>query len=144
MSEIRTFSLEELATLTGFPRRTVRYYIQLGLVDRPDGETRAARYRQRHLTALLEIRKWTDAGVSLEAIRDLLESDKQPRVLPPRTQRRGEVAVWSHLHIAEGVELQIEPGRAGLSPEDVRSFMKACLAAFEGIREGSEKEGKAK
>ena len=52
----QTYSLQELATLVELPERTVRYYIQLGLVDRPEGETRAARYGERHLEQLLEIR----------------------------------------------------------------------------------------
>ena len=43
-----TLTLDELAALVDLPKRTVRYYIQLGLVDRPEGETRAARYGPRH------------------------------------------------------------------------------------------------
>ena len=68
-----TYSLQELAALVELPERTVRYYIQLGLVDRPEGETRAARYGERHLEQLLEIRKWQRAGLSLERIRELVE-----------------------------------------------------------------------
>ena len=64
----QTYSLQELAALVELPERTVRYYIQLGLVDRPEGETRAARYGERHLEQLLEIRKWQRAGLSLERI----------------------------------------------------------------------------
>ena len=78
----RTFTLDELCTLVDLPKRTVRYYIQLGLVDRPEGETRAARYFPRHVEQLLQIRKWTEAGVSLERIRELLAGEL-PRV-PPR------------------------------------------------------------
>ena len=63
---IRTYSLDELCTLSELPKRTVRYYIQLGLVDRPVGETRAAHYSVRQLEQLLLIRKWSQAGVSLE------------------------------------------------------------------------------
>ena len=65
----RTFTLDELAMLADLPRRTVRYYIQLGLVDRPIGETRAAHYLAHHLEQLLHIRKCTAAGVPRELIR---------------------------------------------------------------------------
>jgi hypothetical protein len=61
------------------------YYIQLGLVDRPDGETRAARYGPRHVEQLLQVRKWSDAGVSLERIRELLSGEAPP--VPPRPRR---------------------------------------------------------
>ena len=36
------FTLDELGSLVELPRRTVRYYIQIGLVDRPDGVGRGA------------------------------------------------------------------------------------------------------
>ena len=45
----KTFSLDELCTLTDLPKRTVRYYMQMGLVDRPIGETSAAHYLAGHL-----------------------------------------------------------------------------------------------
>jgi len=54
------------------PRRTTRYYIQIGLIDRPEGVGRGAHYTTRHLEQLLEIRKWQQVGLSLERIRELL------------------------------------------------------------------------
>jgi len=113
------------------PLRTVRYYVQLGLVDRPEGETRAARYGATQLNQLLLIKKWTEAGLSLERIRDLLHGEPDP--LPPRARAIGSVEVRSHLMIADGIELVIEPGRAGLSPAEVRSFIKDVMAAFARI-----------
>ena len=62
------YSAEQLSALSGTPRRTIRYYIQLGLVDRPVGETRAAHYTWQHLGQLLRIRAFVDAGLSLERI----------------------------------------------------------------------------
>ena len=68
-------TLAELCALVDLPARTVRYYVQLGLVDRPVGETRAARYGARHLEQLLQIRRWSAAGLSLERIRELLHGE---------------------------------------------------------------------
>ena len=42
-------SIEQLATLVGLPTRTVRYYIQQGLVSRPLGAKRGAFYERRHV-----------------------------------------------------------------------------------------------
>jgi hypothetical protein len=49
------------------------------------------------------------------------------------------VEVWTHLFVAEGVELTIEPGRAGLSPEQVRELLRQALAAYDTIRKGQER-----
>jgi DNA-binding transcriptional MerR regulator len=125
----RRLSLDELSGLTETPRRTVRYYIQLGLVDRPIGETRAAYYTDRHIEQLLTIRKWTEAGLPLERIRQLLEG-ADPQVPPPPPRKPGSVEVRSHLVVDDGVELVVEPGRAGLKPEVVRELFKAVLEAY--------------
>ncbi len=130
--DTRNFTLDELATLADLPRRTVRYYIQLGLVDRPIGETRAAHYLPRHLEQLLQIRKWTAAGVSLERIRELLSGEPPP--VPQRPRGAGSVEVWSHLVVTDGVELTLEPSRAGLAPEEVREFFRGVLALYENIK----------
>jgi hypothetical protein len=34
------------------------------------------------------------------------------------------------LTVADGVEMVIEPGRAGLTPEQVRQFIKGVMAVF--------------
>lgn len=121
-----SYPLADLCVLAGLPLRTVRYYIQAGLVDRPEGETRAARYGARHLEQLLLIKKWTAAGVSLDRIRELLHGELAP--VPPRPRAAGSVEVCSHLTVSDGIEVVIEPGRAGLSPEQVRRFFKGVMA----------------
>jgi DNA-binding transcriptional MerR regulator len=128
----KSFSLDELSALVDLPRRTVRYYIQLGLVDRPAGETRAAQYGARHVEQLLQIRKWTEAGVSLERIGELLSGAPPP--VPARPRGAGTVEVWSHLVVADGVEIGLEPGRAGLTPEEVRAFFKGAIALYADIK----------
>jgi DNA-binding transcriptional MerR regulator len=125
----RHHTLDQLCVLAELPRRTVRYYIQLGLVDRPIGETRAAYYTDVHLQQLLTIRKWTDAGLSLDRIGELL-AGAGPDVPPPRPRKPGSVEVQSHLVVADGVEMVVEPGRAGLKPEQLRRFFKAVMAAY--------------
>ena len=131
-SNERGHTLTQLCVLSDMPVRTVRYYIQVGLVDRPEGETRAARYGPNHLEQLLLIKKWANAGVSLERIRELLQGDEAP--VPARPRAPGAIEVCSHLHIADGIELVIEPGRAGLSPEQVRNLARGVMALHQKIR----------
>lgn len=124
-------TLAELCVLSGMPVRTARYYIQIGLVDRPEGGTRAARYGAKHLEQLLLIGKWTNAGVSLERIRELLGGAQAP--VPAKARAPGSVEVRSHLSIADGVDLVIEPGRAGLTPEQVRNLAKGVMTVYRKI-----------
>lgn len=127
-SSTPSYPLADLCVLADLPPRTVRYYVQIGLVDRPEGETRAARYGTTQLEQLLLIKKWTAAGLSLDRIRDLLRGEQAP--VPPRALAIGSVEVRSHLMVADGVDVVIEPGRAGLSPEQVRQFIKGVMAVF--------------
>jgi DNA-binding transcriptional MerR regulator len=129
------YSIEELAALAELPRRTVRYYVQQGLLDRPVGEKRAAYYTTRHLEQLLTIRKWQHAGLSLERIREILGDADGTALPPPRPRGPGTVEVWSHLVVADGLEMTLEPSRAGLSPERVRAFFRGVTALYEQIRQ---------
>ena len=128
-----TYSLDQLCALTDLSKRTVRYYMQLGLVDRPVGETRAAHYTPRHLDQLLQIRKLADAGVSLERIREVLAGGDSP--VPERVRQPGAISVLSHVFIAPGVELQIDPQAAGLSPEQLRAFVRTVMTEWKKTNE---------
>lgn len=125
-TEVPSYTLNELCVLASLPVRTVRYYVQTGLVDRPQGETRAARYNARHLEQLLFIRKWTGAGISLERIRGLLGSSEAD--LPPCPMAAGTVEVRSHIFVADGIEVVVDASRAGMSPDQVRRFISAIMA----------------
>lgn len=131
INQAQTFTLDELCSLTDLTKRTVRYYVQIGLVNRPEGETRAAKYSPQHLEQLLLVKKWTAAGVSLDRIRELLQGGTAP--VPDRGRAPGSIEVCSHLHISDGIELVIEPTRANLSPEQLRHFVRAVMAAYEQI-----------
>ena len=131
-------TIDELSTLVELPLRTVRYYIQLGLVDRPIGEKKAAYYTAAHVDQLLTIRKWQNAGLSLERIREILAVPEAGLLPPPRPRGAGTVEVWSHLVVADGLEITLEPGRAGLSSEDVRALFRGVTALYEQIKKGQD------
>ena len=131
------YTLDQLAELAGVNRRTVRYYIQLGLLDPPVGQTRAAHYTWRHLKQLLEVRGYTEQGFSLERIGSLVRGEESP---PPAAQlaRAGSLTVHSHIHLADGVDLVVEPGAANLTPEQLRRFAREAIAAFARISKDQE------
>ena len=139
MNAIKTFTLETISALVELPPRTVRYYIQTGLVDRPQGIGKGAFYTQQHVDQLLVVRKWQLAGLSLERIGEVMKQAASGLV-PPTPRRAGTVEVWSHLVGADGVEVNLEPGRAGLSPAQVRAFFRAVTQAYEQLLQGEEKK----
>lgn len=126
------YSLDELATLAGVVPRTVRYYIAQGLINRPEGEKRGAHYLRRHLEQLLLVRRWTDAGLSLERVRELIAG--APEDPPPRAPAPGTVEVWSRLTVADGLEVHVEPGRAGLSPQQTRALLRGITELYRQLR----------
>lgn len=132
----KTFSLDELCRLTDYPKRTVRYYIQLGLVSRPVGEARAAKYTSEHLTQLLKIKEFSAAGVSLQRIREVLAGEEPP--VPPRQRHAGSVEVRSHIYVAPGLEIQIAPEEAGLTPEQVRAFVREVMKVAADVMNSQE------
>jgi len=130
-----THSLDQLCTLTDTTARTVRFYIQQGLVDRPLGEKRGSHYNHVHLQQLLEISKWKAAGLSLDRIRELLTVANDDSLLPPpKPKVAGSLEVWSHLYIQDGLELTINPERAGLSPEALRHFTKQVMKLAQQLK----------
>jgi DNA-binding transcriptional MerR regulator len=135
----RTFTLDEIAVLAELPRRTVRYYIQTGLVDRPQGIGKGAWYTQQHVEQLLQVRKWQLAGLSLERIAEVLKN-AITGPLPPAPRRSGTVEVWSHLVVADGVEVLMDPSRSSLTPEQVRAFFRTVTEAYQQIQNGKEEE----
>ena len=133
-TETRYF-IDELAALAELPRRTVRYYMQQGLLEHPVGEKRAAYYTTRHLEQLLTIRKWQRAGLSLNRIREILGGTTETELPPPRPRGPGTVEVWSHMVVTDGLEVTLEASRAGLSPEQVRTFIRGVTDLYEQIRQ---------
>jgi DNA-binding transcriptional MerR regulator len=133
MNSQDTLSLDQLAQQAGLPLRTVRYYIQLGLVDRPDGAGRGAQYARRHLEQLLLVQSLQRKGMTLEQVAEFSRREERgvSPVLPPAA---GEVAVWSRLFLGEGLEMHVAAGRAGLTPEQVRSLFKGAMALVERVR----------
>lgn len=129
----RTFGIEDLCSLSGVSRRTVRFHTQKGLLDPPQGAKRGAHYTRAHLEQLLLIRKWADAGVSLERIGRLLRGDSPPLPFQPAP---GAVEVWSRVTLRPGLEVHLEPGRLGLDAEQVRGLIRRFTKVAEGLADG--------
>lgn len=132
------FTLDQVCTLAAVPKRTVRYYIQIGLLHRPEGENRGARYLNSHLEKLLRIKQLSEAGISLERIREVLAGE--PAAVPVRPQAFGSIEVKSHIRIAPGIEIQVSPEQARATPQQLRALAKAVLTAWDRLKKEDHEE----
>ena len=111
------YGIDELAELGGVSRRTVRYYIQEGLLPQPLGVGRGNHYAPEHLDALVRVKSMQEAGLTLDAIRQSL-SGKPVTIAsappPPATVR----SVWRRFTLGPGVELHVR-GDAHAPPASV-------------------------
>ena len=134
--EVVSYGIEELARLTGLTRRTIRYYIQIGLLPGPHGEKRGARYDASHLERLLKIRRLTAEHVPLEEIASELEGDfskEEPTKL--REKHVGQIEVRSHITLGDGIELVIDAKSAKLSAEDIRDIASEIVTLVKAKKE---------
>ncbi len=106
--------------------------MQMGLVDRPIGETRAAHYLTAHLDQLLKVKQLSDAGISLERIADIQNGEELQ--IPTKPRKPGDIQVKSHIYVTPGIELQISPEEADMSPEQIRALVKAVMKTIQEIK----------
>ena len=107
MSDDRRYSIDELADLGGVSRRTVRFYVQEGLLPAPLGVGRGSHYDRTHLERLLAVKAEQEAGRSLDEIRAgrrPSRADLGHAAAPAVSIPRG---VWRRLDLAPGVELHV-------------------------------------
>ena len=114
-------------------RRTVRYYVQEGLLPAPLGVGRGSHYDRTHLDRLLEVKAEQEAGRSLDDIRARRRpSSGRPghaaaapaRSIPRSTWRRLELAPGVELHVASDIRLPAA-GPAGRTREVVPAAPQA-------------------
>ncbi len=67
------YTIDELASLTGVPSRTIRFYQSKGTLTAPERKGRVAYYRAEHVERLKVIAELQDRGLRLDAIRDALQ-----------------------------------------------------------------------
>ena len=67
-------TIDEIASLSRVPSRTIRFYQSRGALMAPEIRGRVAYYGPKHLERLKLIAQLQDRGLSIDAIRDLLAS----------------------------------------------------------------------
>ena len=104
MAEEPRYAVGDLADLGGVSRRTVRYYVQEGLLPTPLGVGRGNHYGPEHLEQLLKVKSLQESGRTLDEIRQAL---KQKSHRAERAPGPPERTIWRRLTLAPGVELNV-------------------------------------
>lgn len=126
--ETKKYTIEELAELTGYTRRTIRYYVQEGLVDSPDGQGRGGFYCDSHMKRLLQIKALQQKGMSISAIASLREGEAADTALVARE-------VMIRYEITPGVELNISRALEVREPRKVNEIIRVLKAIAKGEKE---------
>jgi DNA-binding transcriptional MerR regulator len=127
--ETKRYTIEELVDLTSFSRRTIRYYVQEGLLEPPAGRGRGGFYYDSHLDRLLEIRSLQGRGMKLAAIRQMLQEGAP-------IEKPLEREVWARYPVLPGVEIHVVRGME----ENKRKELLEVIRAARSILTGNEKE----
>ena len=118
------YAIGDLADLGGVSRRTVRYYVQEGLLPQPLGLGRGNHYGEQHLAQLLRVKRLQEAGRTLEEIRAEL-GQKPGRTTTDRMSRpyAGQLrSLWRRIELAPGVELHVSANHRLPGPAKVEEL----------------------
>lgn len=123
------YAIQDLADLADVSRRTVRYYVQEGLIPAPLGVGRGPHYGQAHVDRLLQIKELQAAGRSLDEIRATLGSGGDRRSAK-REVVPVERSVWRRLQIVPGVEVHVAHDVTLPGPNRLRELADWCRLHF--------------
>jgi hypothetical protein len=132
------YNIDELADLGGVSRRTVRYYVQEGLIPAPLGVGRGRHYGPSHLERLLEVKARQEAGLSLDQIRARrtpAPGSSRPEPRPPQPFPR---STWRRLTLAPGVELHVSHDIRLPAPGRLDELVEWCRLHLSRSTEGEE------
>src|SRR5215510_7557991 len=103
MADALRYAIGDLADLAGVSRRTVRYYIQEGLLPAPLGVGRGRHYSQEHLDRLIEVKALQERGQTLDEIRRHINKLDTRRVHEVAAALELPRSTWSRVELLPGL-----------------------------------------
>ncbi len=99
------WTIDELEDASGLTKRTIKYYVQLGLISPAIGETRSARYTASHLQEIQFIRNLQSKGYSLKQIQEM-----KPRAddVIPKKRKVASPHLFLEFYLGQGVYLKFD------------------------------------
>jgi DNA-binding transcriptional MerR regulator len=127
-------TIDEMASLSRVPSRTIRFYQSRGALMAPEIRGRVAYYGPKHLERLKLIAQLQDRGLSINAIRDLLASiDKGETDLAEWLGVEQELqASWAHDHPRTVTEAELYELAGTKRPGLIADLLRARLLERRG------------
>lgn len=95
--------------MTGFSPRTIRYYVQEGLIRAANGRGPTARYDRDHLLRLLRIAELKNEGSGNQTVREHIDSASTADLEAHFAVRSGpEEEQWRRIRVHRNLELHVQ------------------------------------
>jgi DNA-binding transcriptional MerR regulator len=124
------YAIQDLADLADVSRRTVRYYVQEGLIPAPLGVGRGRHYAQAHLDRLLQVKELQAAGRTLDEIRATLAGGAGTRTAKRATVPSPDRSIWRRVQLAPGIEIHVAHHITLPGPHRLRELADWCRLHF--------------
>ena len=126
------FSISELAAMAGISGRTVRYYVQRGLIPPPDGRGPGRHYGPEHLDRIQKLRDLQRTGLSLDhATTALTGRSGEAASSEPVSDQPIERELVTRLRLGEGLFLEVGPGIPVPTDQQLRDMARRCRDILE-------------
>lgn len=149
MADEAPYGIEELARLGGVTRRTIRYYVQEGLLPTPLGLGRGRHYGPEHLAQLRAVKTLQERGLTLDEVKRELQAGPFGQELSssaasfwdaartyaaegpasparPSAPAPMQASTWRRVEVMPGVELHVSGSRSLPSPARLRELAEWC------------------
>lgn len=127
MKDIK-YTIDDLCELTGLSRRTVRYYVQEGLIEPPAGRGRGGFYYDSQLKKLFQIKSLQEKGMGLTAIMSYLKEETHEETSYVRE-------IWVKYVISPGIEMHV---RRDIEEKDGKNISELIKVAKSFAKERGE------
>ncbi len=128
--ETPRYTIDELAEKTGYSRRTIRYYVQEGILEPPAGRGRGGFYNDSHLATLRRVRAQQEQGLTLSTMVRFNKSEAEPQSATTRE-------VWARYEVIPGLELHVSRDLEG---RELRKLLEIVRMARAIMKEDMDAE----
>lgn len=131
MSSKNLLTIDELSQASGLTKRTIRYYVNSGLLDRPTGETKNARYDASHLEQIRNIKALQEQGYTLARILEIKRRTHQ-EVLNRR--EIGEPLTVIEIPVDPGISIVFRQEICGLTQPQMIKLSEVFLEVLKSVK----------